>query len=202
MAVCWNEPRIREVLEMKGSGYCSYSGLEEALCDAGAAVGAAESHGILCGILCTAGPVNCEAWIEHILGGEDAPDRAASQARPVLEGLCHDTLSHLNDSNLTFELLLPDAGEPLVSRSMALVSWCQGFLFGLGLGGIGEARELPGDTAEILKDLYEIAGVRFEGDTADEVEEGAYCEIVEYIRIAVLLIKEELPPRRAPSRLQ
>ncbi|NJN46149.1 MAG: hypothetical protein HC808_06335 [Candidatus Competibacteraceae bacterium] len=38
-------------------------------------------------------------------------------------------------------------------------------------------------------------GVRCEVDSADDGEEQAYCEIVEYVRVGVLLVYQELADR-------
>jgi len=54
---------------------------------------------------------------------------------------------------------------------------------------------------EILRDLAEISKVEFDVEGAGEAEEGAYAEIVEYVRVGVLLINEEMHPVKAPPRL-
>ena len=65
-------------------------------------------------------------------------------------------------------------------------------LYGLGTAGFENFERLPTDTNEFLQDLIEITRTNFEGITASEQEEGAYAEIVEYVRIGTLLIREEI----------
>ncbi len=52
-----------------------------------------------------------------------------------------------------------------------------------------------------MRDFAEIAGTGFDVEI-DETNETAYSEIVEYVRVGVLLINEELQPIKAPPRLQ
>ncbi|MDH3561200.1 MAG: UPF0149 family protein, partial [Gammaproteobacteria bacterium] len=93
---------------------------------------------------------------------------------------------------------------PLALRSKALGQWCQGFLYGLALGGVPEEGGQPGNVQEIMRDFYEISQASFDHDSDDETDEAAYIEIVEYVRMSVLLCHEELQPlhSQAPERLQ
>jgi uncharacterized protein YgfB (UPF0149 family) len=52
-----------------------------------------------------------------------------------------------------------------------------------------------------MKDIYEISRAKFAYDTTGEADETAYMEIVEYVRISVLLLYEELQPV-STTRLQ
>ena len=90
---------------------------------------------------------------------------------------------------------MPDDDQPLRRRVEALSNWCQGFLLGLGLGGVREGSGLPGDSQEVMRDFAEISRLGH-GDGNKEEEESAYAEIVEYVRMAVLLVYEELRPLR------
>ena len=85
-------------------------------------------------------------------------------------------------------------------RAEALGLWCQGFVSGLGTG-LGGQSGLSPEGEEFLRDLTEISRVGFDADSTDEADETAYAEIVEYVRVGVVLMGEELRPRpvtRAP----
>jgi len=181
-----------------------YAGLETALQSVDADCGAAESHGLLCGISCAAGKADTVPWLEHILGEGNTLSAAAQSCREILTALYASTLWHLNDGDLGLALMLPGDDTPLALRSKALGQWCQGFLYGLALGGVPEEGGQPGNVQEIMRDFYEISQASFDHDSDDETDEAAYIEIVEYVRMSVLLCHEELQPlhSQAPERLQ
>jgi hypothetical protein len=157
---------------------------------------------VLCGIICATGNSAPETWLEHLLGGGNTLSADARTAREKLEALYTCSLSHLNDTQLGLVLLLPDDSVPLPLRSRALGEWCQGYLYGLAMGGVREDAGMPGHVPEIMHDLYEISHVRSEYAADENAEEAAYFEISEYVRMCVLLCHEELQPRQAPARLQ
>ena len=66
--------------------------------------------------------------------------------------------------------MLPDDDEPLESRVEALGTWCQGFVYGLSLGGMKEDTGLPDDSKELIKDILEISRAGYVAD--DEAEAG------------------------------
>jgi uncharacterized protein YgfB (UPF0149 family) len=179
-----------------------YDRLQAALQSADADSGAAESHGVICGIICAAGNPDPALWLDHLLGDGNTVSTTAQSAQLLLTELYSESLLHLNDGDLGLVLLLPKDDTPLSLRSKALGEWCQGFLYGLALGGVGEDRVRKGDVGEIMHDFYEISNTRFEHEVTDDDEESAYAEIVEYVRMSVLLCHEELRPLQAPQRLQ
>jgi uncharacterized protein YgfB (UPF0149 family) len=130
-------------------------------------------------------------------------------AREILLELFAATVSQLEDEKMVFSLLLPDDDTNLGIRANALGLWSQGFLSGLGMGGLTEDSALSPEAHEFLIDINKFAQLGFEtddADDADEQEEAAYAEIVEYIRVGTLLLHQEArsaqsDPVRSPSRL-
>jgi yecA family protein len=178
-----------------------YTVLETALESAGAECGAAESHGLLCGMICASGKVEEVQWLEQVLGEGNTLSAAAQAARDLLVSLYSRSLLQLNDIDLGLELLLPDDEALLFERSTALGEWCQGFLYGLAMGGVRDDPEPTGHVAEIMHDMFEISQARPEQASSEE-EESAYMEVAEYVRMCVLLCHEELQPIQTPERLQ
>ena len=87
---------------------------------------------------------------------------------------------------------MPDDEASIDERAIALVDWCRGFLGGLGVSGADVDNGLGGEGGEVLSDLARIAATRFDaGDTAEDDEE-AYAEVVEYVRVGVLLLHSVL----------
>ena len=89
---------------------------------------------------------------------------------------------------------MPGDDVALARRAEALVEWCRGFLGGVGLAGIGSKREaLSAEAREIVEDFGTIAASNF--DYADEDEdETALSEVLEFVRVGVLLLYSELDP--------
>jgi uncharacterized protein YgfB (UPF0149 family) len=167
---------------------------------------AAESHGCLCGALCTTQQYPIESWFDEIVPDADADP---SDERAPLRLLFADTLRALRGDEMEFELLLPDDDAALLERALALSQWCQGFLYGFGIGQAVPREQLSREVEEVLRDLTHISQASVETGGDAEEEEQAYVEIVEYVRAGVQLIHDELFELRAaadiapldPSRL-
>jgi uncharacterized protein YgfB (UPF0149 family) len=129
-------------------------------------------------------------WLEEIVVTEVG---LGAHGR-ILEMAAERTRAALEAGEMGLELLLPDDGAPLRERGQALADWCKGFLFGIGLAGAALHRALSADAREVIGDLTELS--RLDADEEDnEGSEAAYAELVEYVRVGVLLIHEELGPR-------
>jgi len=180
---------------------CSYDQLEQKLHVMGAESGAAEAHGLLCGTICAGGKAVPAVWLEYLLG-ENTLSATAQDSSDMLTALQSDIVRQFHDDALGFVLLLPADTAPLAQRTDELGHWCAGFLYGLALGGIREGAGLPDTVSEVMQDFYEISHARFAYETTDDADEEAYMEIVEYVRMSVLLLHEELQPMPASARLQ
>lgn len=153
---------------------------------------ASESHGVLCGLLCIKGFVLYDGWVSLLNDEQRAQaDDTVADDWGLLQDLYDDTLRQLSDDEYGFALLLPDDEQPLRARTEALVDWCDGFLFGLGVGEIKDFAQLPDDVNEISHDLAEISRAYHEAEST-EADEVAYAELVEYVRVGVLVIYEAL----------
>jgi uncharacterized protein YgfB (UPF0149 family) len=167
----------------------------------GSSVPAAEAHGCLVGALCTTQHYPMERWLEEII--PDDEQRVDDDSQQALRLLYADTLNALRGEDMDFEVLLPGDEISLETRAGGLSQWCQGFLYGFGTGQVNskapKADDLPANVNEILNDLTHIgrASVEIEGDGDSETEEEAYAEVVEYVRVGVQLIHDELIPAQA-----
>jgi uncharacterized protein YgfB (UPF0149 family) len=172
-----------------------YAEIEQLLSAERSLTEAAEAHGTLAGCLCALADYSFQDWLREIL-----PDgRADAAAADTLYGLYTTTAAALEQTDMEFEPLLPSDAQPLAIRTAALAIWCQGFLYGLGSGSIPDASGLPGDVGEIVRDLTEITRAGVDDEQGEESNEGAYAELVEFVRVGVQLLYEELAPvRHAP----
>ena len=170
-----------------------FKDFEDALATAGSLADAAEAHGSLCGALCSMSPYKMQDWVNEIL-----PDGAAlsDEAAAMIERVFTATATSFGEQGMEFEPLLPDDEQPLNGRANALALWCTGFLYGLGTGHISDLEALNGDVGEIVRDFTEISRATGDDAEADESNEQAYAELVEFIRVAAQVVFEELLPLR------
>jgi hypothetical protein len=174
-------------------GHHDYSRIQSTLSASHALADAAEAHGTLAGALCALVPYRLEDWLAEIL--PDGSD--AAQDDPLLQTLYDATVAALSDRQMDFQLLIPPDDQPIEERTQALTSWCSGFLYGLGSGGAPDPQHLPGDLGEIVRDLTEITRANVDAADSPEANESALAELVEFVRVGVQLVFDELEPLRA-----
>lgn len=170
----------------------TYVDIQRVLTEERALADAAEAHGTLAGCLCTAVGYRFEDWLLEIL----PEGRAQPLAAATLRELYAETAGSLRAPEMGFDLLLPVDAQSIDARAEALAQWCQGFLYGLGSGAVQDASSIPGDLGEIVRDLTEISRVGVDVAQTEESNENAYAELVEFVRVSVQVIFEELEPLR------
>jgi len=158
---------------------------------------ASEAQGIAAGLL-AAGANAAERLIAEAIPETSQGDVLAEECRTVLESLFDETDSGLSDPGFGFELLLPIDTVPLSERAGALRDWCNGFLLGFAMAETAPS-QLPPEVSEALQDIGELARLDPSSVGATEEEEASYAELVEFLRMAAILIHEELAksPRKA-----
>ena len=153
--------------------------------------GAAEVHGIITGVLCAPQGTRV-AWQELVLGRDAAiPPTALSQ---LLVALHRSTHAHLSGLECDFAPLLPGDEHSLAEQIEGLSDWCRGYLLGLHAGGVKEGQALAGDAGEVIRDITRLSEAELDASGAGEEEARALVEIVEYLRVGVQLVFEELQP--------
>ena len=176
----------------------NYARFEQALESIGLDLGASEIQGVICGMICGGTSQGHVAWIENLFSERSSDDLLVREARQLLGQLYQACNRQLVDADAEFTLLLPDDDVSLNQRTRALVNWCEGYLYGLGMGGISE-RQLVGDAKEALEDISAFTQLDLESVEEDESYESAYMELQEFLRVATLLIREELLSARESS---
>ncbi len=152
--------------------------------------GASGCHGLMCGVLAINTNTLFSVWLNEVVGEIDPADILGKEVKRILCQAFEVVREQLLDPGFRFTLLLPDDNALLVQRLKALAQWCDGFLFGMALSVSNVDIELSQDSREILRDVVEITRVGI-SQAHDETDESAYAEIVEYLRIGVLVIVEE-----------
>ena len=151
----------------------------------------AECHGVVCGLLCRIPDASLDAFI-GLLDMLEMLKTPGAGLKMSLEELLNATRGQLVDPDMGLTLWLPKDDETLEDRTMALSQWCNGFLAGIGSSGEEALGTLTDDAKEALKDLQQISLADVTDTEQSEEDEKAYTEIVEFIRVAILMIREDL----------
>jgi uncharacterized protein YgfB (UPF0149 family) len=153
-------------------------------------VSTAEAHGIAVGMLCVDLSVDADGWMHELFVDEHD---LSEDERAVLSTLFVQSRDLLDPEaeEFKFDLFLPNDDEDLSQQVEALRCWCQGFLFGVGRANIGA--DWPGDSAEVMRDLIELT--KIDSDVDGEEDEEALMEIHEYLRVAVLTVRDQFAER-------
>ena len=176
----------------------AFDDVAQALTAGGSTVHAAEAHGCLCGALCARRIYLPAEWLEELLpdGVEPGTTVSVTTAGP-LKSLFDQSRAVLEAREMEFEPLLPPDAATLDERVEALGAWAQGFLYGFGAAGPFKPGTLTTAVAEVLTDFAEVARAGAVGSESVETEEGALAELVEFVRVGVQLIYDELADLRA-----
>ena len=151
----------------------------------------AEIHGMLCGFVCVGPKLNGLFWIDILLKRLEVRPRLKLGSQGAVVGL-YDAACRQLGGLQSFKLLLPDEQHELEERAEALSLWCEGFLYGLGLGGNSFYEETSDTVHEALFCIAEIAKLDVSQLEVTELDRVAYDEAIEFITQAVPLIHEEL----------
>ena len=173
--------------------------MTEVLSEAGALGEPAELHGQLCGLACILGDQAGPPWIADTLGHVQS-GALREAAENALAAVASTTLTALDTGDMSLQLLLPDDEVPIDDRASQLGLWCRGFLHGLVQGAPPPAVLETGTTGEIVSDFGEISHASLGTDESLAEAESAYTELVEFVRVSVQLVFEELHAQRGSGR--
>jgi len=154
-----------------------------------AGVLASECHGFMCGYFCTSNTVATAVWRDYLLAGID-DEADLGTCFTILTQLADQVCEEILSDEFSFTLFLPDDESPISERSSALAEWSAGFVSGLGIGGLGDKPKLIDECDEFIKDVVSISRMETSVEE-DEDAEGALFEIVEYIRVGVIMLHQE-----------
>jgi uncharacterized protein len=150
-------------------------------------------HGLVCGLACAQPGADPELRVRtliDLLARELVPsavEAAERAAEGPLARFVAAAEAELDAADLHFMPLLPDDDEALGDRLQALSDWCRGFL--AGFDAVTDASEQSDEVREALDDIGQLAEIDpGSGDDAHELE---FVEVVEYLRVAVVLLRGE-----------
>lgn len=158
-------------------------------------------HGMLIGLICVDNDIQEAVWIKKII--EEAQIKSVKESfLKRLHELFLETNKGLNGSGFELTLCLPDENDSLVQRAQMLGHLCEGVVYGIGLaGGLSEMEnELSKEVREVINDLSEIARIdlsSMDDDKEADAIENDLTELVEFVKVGVLVLNEELNPSKA-----
>lgn len=174
--------------------------LDSALRRAGSSWDAAAAHGLVSGKLAVLGAGAGPEWLAQVLEGTDALNALRKECEQILRELFQMTHRQFAERLSQFEPLLPDDSEDASRRTEALAHWCEAYLHGL----VSVRQDAPvrqqlaaEPVAGIINDLLAISQATIDEEGADDTDEDAYVEVVEYVRVAAQIVYEELADRRS-----
>lgn len=170
-----------------------YHELAEALGRLGYSQDAAEYHGAMTGAICAREPQAIDPL--KLLQAEGSSDGGPEPAAVLLR-LRDEVSGSFTGTDMQFAPLLPDDDTELALRVRALTAWCEGFLFGLATGKPLNMKTVSPEMKEILNDFTQFTNAGVGDDEDGDVEETAYAELVEYIRVGAQLVFLELHERQ------
>ncbi len=173
-----------------------YATCRDALERAHATLDASECHGVLCGLLCVTKRFPEERWLNEVMDPAESNGTESAHCAKMLRLARREAERQLEAQQYEFQPMLPADETPLTQRGRALARWCRGFLYGLALGGLDESASASKEVREVLTDLSEFTGLDA-SDSEDDTNalESDYAELVEYVRVGVMLIHTELQAR-------
>jgi len=173
-----------------------YQALWQTFIDQQYVVTPAELQGIALGLICggevaKAGPKWQEILVEQL-------NITSLQTLPYydeLQQLFQISLERLQAAEFAFCLFLPEDEQALRLRTEALGTWCKGLVYGLGVSGFDAEKFENPLVQEAMQDLIQIIHLEVEDTATDEQaaqeQERAYFELVEYLRMVVVLLYTE-----------
>lgn len=151
-----------------------------------------ESHGLLCALFSFGAEVKFTAWSDSLMTKSlEEGDLVAISALQTMKKLFDYTKKQFDEKGLSFDLFIPEDEEELAYRAEGLANWIKGFLSGVGLFGLDYESTTNKEVKEAIQDLMQISYMDHDVLGDDEDSEADFIELLEYTRVAVLLIDSE-----------
>lgn len=144
-------------------------------------------HGLITGLLSSGAPDIDEDDVATLLQVD-----LESVAAQLVARLIANTREQLQQTDFSFQLLLPLDDERLSQRVVALGNWCEGFTAGFAAGFTLPESSLGAEGRESLADIGQFANLSEETIAEQDEDEADYMELVEYVRMAVITLFQQL----------
>lgn len=151
-------------------------------------VNPSEAQGMLISYICAEPNEAILLWIKEL----SRITNDGIKEGDLLVALYKDTVQALNDLDFTFSPLLPEGN--VYQRIEALQQFAEGLIYGIGINHLKlENLTVENDAYEFMNDLIEFTHTTFEpeDEVNDEETEQDFEEILEFVRMGILLVYHE-----------
>jgi len=171
-----------------------YKLMRQLLADAAPDLTPASLHGALTGYLCSGAEPDPEMFSD--LFETPLPEVVLR----LLDRLGKDVRELLQQTDYSFQPLLPEDDSGLVLRLAALGQWCDWFSIGFSAGYAQPQTPLSVEVMEILNDFAQLAEVEVP-DADSEDDEHYFMELVEYVRMAAIAVFQQMHDDPGPGQV-
>lgn len=156
------------------------------------------AHGVWIGMIVGGRHYSPKTWVEFLMQSPEGWGQLNLELQHLFLNIAEASVEQLGDPHYVLQLLLPDDEDDLDDRVHALSEWCTGFVRAIKDNKIDVTAFLGNDAQEALADLDEITQVSID-ISQDPYGEENYAEVVEYLRVAVSLIHQDILAGRTSS---
>lgn len=158
----------------------------------------AEAHGFAVGLHLARVETPHVSWAQELYSDFDPADVLADECRVLLDRLFSQVFAEPDDAADSFALMLPQELVVDTQRLSAVRDWCAGFLFGIGQAGGRIDAAGSQQAKDILRDIAEFTRLAVDDVDNSSENQSALMEIEEYLRVSVMLLRDELLGRTTP----
>ena len=162
--------------------------IESALGRVNAEISGAELHGAVSGLICAFPQITPEDCFGLVFGEENISHKQEES----FVGLFNYTWQSLQQMDFEYNLLLPDDDEPLGARIEALADWCHGFVTILQMSPEEHKSTWSEDVKSVIDNIQDVTFIDTESTEDSNDDEVAYVELVEYVRLGILMIYADM----------
>lgn len=175
-----------------------YAALAAAMQRCGLTQSPAEAQGFALGLGVSRVDGPLDRWQQELYADFDPADVLAGECRDLLDRVFAEVFAADPAASMQLALLLPETIVVDSARVAAVRDWCQGFLYGFGLGGGRLEDRLSEQSRELLRDMAEVTRLDVDDVENDVEHQSALIEIEEYLRVGVMLMRDELGGEQEP----
>ncbi len=154
-----------------------------------------ELHGLLCGQLAGGGNFDENSWLQGAATFLEQERFEQDESKTLLLEMYATTQQQFMADGFGLLMLLPEDDVAISERAESLGRWCQGFV-----SGFGSARtRISEEARETVEDLEQIIQIDDEGIEADEDSEQNLMQLIEYARMAAIMLYSEVHTQSQPG---